>query len=975
MEDSTDGGPMVEMSQDCIEWDESNNVDLRQIGRSPLFGHLHATPKAAGRSSLQGIKRRIEESPPDSATSLRTQPSSDPQKQRPSSEQEIDGIFNILEEEDTSGTTSTRAPSASSASTQRHGNRATNSTAATMRQPVFKSTTTLATRHRRRRREVESLPSPSKRPHTMTMHSPKVAPATQSSSSELQDLLQQMSTPQSARASRVPLATIAETPEQVRHRQNIEANASTRSVDKIPPRRLDSSKVTLQPSFQQPKPQLTRTLPAAQQQQMNTRTPPAVATQQLPPRTQRIPRVSLEPPPPRPPPKTARIIIYPDKPLSSDDATNVPKPKSAVASQIMPPLLEKAAATKPADDDEFGFLDFGDDDLVNLDSLLSIRSSQRPVTVTVATQNNKPVQRQLPTMNDATHMAPPSVPSSPRPNPQPLAPRTNIMPSGATAIAILQKAVVPPPAPRIIIPEKQQMAEDDEFGDFPEVDFDAIDQVIAQHHTQPEGPNMQAPTTKQPLPMIVKNPKISSPDSELAFLTFSRYKVLAVDNNTDTYTKTLSVASWTLAMLQEQEKDRNIHKNVSESRSSKPNPVSEQSNDGRQPNLDFIMAGCLHLRGEWYHTRVDPGDELHVCSLTGRYRTDAQALPLILHSAPPLGSDIDDLVLIMHPDLLMTPTNVSEAVGCSRRAVLKARIGSTGLSSKAALVGTMRHELFGVCLQEKDFSHLTAKANVQKIVRRNAEGLLGCGVTVAEAEHDVLAMLPTIKEFVDQYTAIGREEEEIPPHPSAIVQGHGHQSDIKFVANSVQAIEETVVSPELALKGNIDAIVHATSVTLNDKVPSQTQSHNVGRVQDSVMCVELKTGHNQNSQNAHMAQLALYTLMLQVRHGTALNPHRNQNMLSPLLGDFSHDMGASTGGILLYLNDKSVRTVHVAPLLNEIKSLIGQRNVVASELARASRPRGVVLSYDKEKPEDEYRNERCVVLIHLCRLHTVAIPI
>lgn len=806
----------------------------------------------------------------------------------------------------------------------------------------------------------------------MTIHSPKVAPATQSSSSELQELLQQMSTPQSgARASRLPLATIAETPEQAQHRQSIQANSTSSSVHTIPPRRLDSSKQTLQPSFQQPKPQPTRALPATHhhQQQVNTLRP-AVATRQLPPRIQNIPRVSLEPPS-----KTARVTIYQDKPVSNH-AVNVPKPKPALASQRLP-LPEKAAATKSAEDDEFGFLDFGDDDLANLDSLLSIKSSQRPVTATVATQNNKPVQqqRQLPTITNATHnMAPQPVPSSSRrPNPQPLAPRTNIMPSNATAIAI-QKAVVPPPAPPRIIPEKQPIAEDDEFGDFPEVDFDAIDQVIAQH-TQPEGPNMQAPAaTRQSLPMIVKNPKIVSPDSELAFLTFSRYKVLAVDNDTDTYTKTLSVASWTPAMLQEQEKNRNIHRNVTESsHSSKPN--SDQSNDGRQPNLDFIMAGSLHLRGEWYHTRVDPGDELHVCSLTGRYRTDTQALPLILHSAPPPGSDIDDLVLIMHPDLLMTPTNVSEAVGCSRRAVLKSRIGSTGLSSKAALVGTMRHDLFGVCLQEKDFSHLTAKANVQKIVRKNAEGLLGCGVTVAEAEHDVLAMLPTIKQFVDQYTAIGREEEVIPPQPSAIVQGHGHQSDIKFVANSVQAIEETVVSPELALKGNIDAIVHSTFVTLNEKVPSQTQSHNVGRVQDSVMCLELKTGHNQNSQNSHMAQLALYTLMLQVRHGTALNPHRNLNMLSPLLGDFSHDMGAATGGILLYLNDKSVRTVHVAPLLNEIKSLIGQRNVVASELARASRPRGVVLSYDKERPEDEYINERYAVLTHARRLLTVAISI
>jgi hypothetical protein len=53
-------------------------------------------------------------------------------------------------------------------------------------------------------------------------------------------------------------------------------------------------------------------------------------------------------------------------------------------------------------------------------------------------------------------------------------------------------------------------------------------------------------------------------------------------------------------------------------------------------------------------------------------------------------------------------------------------------------------------------------------------------------------------------------------------------------------------------------------------------------------------------------------------------------------------------GMLLYMNSEAVRAVHVAPLMGEIKSLIGQRNVVASELLRASRPRGIVLSYENE---------------------------
>ena len=119
------------------------------------------------------------------------------------------------------------------------------------------------------------------------------------------------------------------------------------------------------------------------------------------------------------------------------------------------------------------------------------------------------------------------------------------------------------------------------------------------------------------------------------------------------------------------------------------------------------------------------------------------------------------------------------------------------------------------------------------------------------------------------------------------------------------------------------------------------------------MGLELKTGHNQKTQNAHMAQLALYSLMLQVKYGTrygqSKSPNRNESQLE--------SSGAASGGLLLYLNNEGYSSSHVLPLSNEVKSLIGQRNVLATGIRRASRPRGISLSYD-ENSRDEGNGKR-----------------
>jgi hypothetical protein len=219
------------------------------------------------------------------------------------------------------------------------------------------------------------------------------------------------------------------------------------------------------------------------------------------------------------------------------------------------------------------------------------------------------------------------------------------------------------------------MPVDDPFDDFPDVDFDVLDKCVAQVQSQPVEPPYVLPSVQVPVP--VRNPKVSPlPDSaDLQFLTFSRYKVIQVDHDVHTFTKSLAVAAWDELMLHELIWAKAIHKQDQLER------FYEQNNGGNAKK--WPVVGYIHLRGEWYHTPVSADDTIHICSVTGLYRTDAAALPLILHTCPPSGSDMnDDLLLIVHPDMLLTPTTISETTSCNRRAILKQRLGSSGFTGR-----------------------------------------------------------------------------------------------------------------------------------------------------------------------------------------------------------------------------------------------------------------------------------------------------
>jgi len=465
----------------------------------------------------------------------------------------------------------------------------------------------------------------------------------------------------------------------------------------------------------------------------------------------------------------------------------------------------------------------------------------------------------------------------------------------------------------------------DPFDDLGDIDFDALDAAVAASH----GSGARPETSTAPS-SIVCNSRSDSWQDETSYLAFTRYKILQVIKDEATYTQRLFVVPWDISMLDGRDRQA-LHKPSTLTGTTQASQHQQETSQKEAAR----NAGLLILRGSWFYLDVDQGDILHLCSLTGRFKTDASALPITLDTEPPPGSTYDDLVPIVHPEQLAIPTTITETLECSRRAVLKGRIGSQLSDSKALLLGTLRHTLFEVALKSENTSTEFLQYHIRKIVRAEAPKLVGCRMTSTEAERELTNFWPQVQAFKRQYINPAPETN----HCFANLEDITAQVT-KFALTEVKGVEEEVTSPELGLKGNLDVLVEAM----------QAPNHNFDQWIASggpnspkakrLMSVELKTHHNARPQPRHFAQLTYYTVMLLARFGHTSSPTFRRN---------PEAFDAIGGSMLLYINAKSTKALHVAPSLSEIKSLIEQRNTYSSVMARASRPRGVSLVFQDDE--------------------------
>lgn len=373
-------------------------------------------------------------------------------------------------------------------------------------------------------------------------------------------------------------------------------------------------------------------------------------------------------------------------------------------------------------------------------------------------------------------------------------------------------------------------------------------------------------------------------------------------------------------------------------------------------------AGRVHsvtLTGDWYDTEVAGGDVLHVLDICSDETDDA----LWTEESEYVVSNSSGL-LVVHPELLISPTRIAEACGCVRRSVLSERVRSLSGPNTAAVLGKVKHDFVEALIEQvlprvraaprgshsHTFTPSAAEVAglVYQSISNNAEELWYLGLTDQLADQ-LKVLVPqvvrwleqwcqrskqgtptTVTEFASTVSAAARTtpvlggnlaEKWKPAHPSLLEVG---------------GVEESVLSSVLGIRGQLDLVMRGA---VADGPPGSQRS--------VLLPVELKTGkRSPTSAVMHRAQVMLYVLMLRLR-GSFESTKEEPSDASSSLPSYPVQQSAGPAvGLLLYLSDAGGLDVEVvSPSWAELRNLMQARNSQAIHLLPRIRMHAVPRSH------------------------------
>jgi DNA replication ATP-dependent helicase Dna2 len=236
------------------------------------------------------------------------------------------------------------------------------------------------------------------------------------------------------------------------------------------------------------------------------------------------------------------------------------------------------------------------------------------------------------------------------------------------------------------------------------------------------------------------------------------------------------------------------------------------------------------LRESWFDSPCSKGAYIH---LTGNFDAAGQCIVDDAHN-----------MIILHPDHLISATVVADSISCQRRAVLQDRIKNSSDISKPQVFGNIFHELFQEAMKVNKWNLSSLRALVEAILVRHVEDLYLIQMSIPEAIEYMMSRVPALKTWAEVFL-------RTTPSAKSVVEDR-HSSKVNLSINKLLEVEEHIWSPMYGLKGNIDATVQ---VACNDGEGNR----------NLVVPLELKTG-NRDTNQAHRAQTALYTLLLSDRY-------------------------------------------------------------------------------------------------------------
>lgn len=142
----------------------------------------------------------------------------------------------------------------------------------------------------------------------------------------------------------------------------------------------------------------------------------------------------------------------------------------------------------------------------------------------------------------------------------------------------------------------------------------------------------------------------------------------------------------------------------------KASNAAEPRLDSPAPAEADAVAGVarqrkISLLGDWYDCEVEPGDVVHVLFPVGEGRDGTLRTGIVngnddevLASLHVVVDNASGKLLVVQPDILVSPTKVADTVLCARKAALQSRLASDASKSKPAVLGNLKHELFETSL-------------------------------------------------------------------------------------------------------------------------------------------------------------------------------------------------------------------------------------------------------------------------------------
>ncbi|KAJ7459871.1 AAA domain-containing protein [Mycena latifolia] len=302
--------------------------------------------------------------------------------------------------------------------------------------------------------------------------------------------------------------------------------------------------------------------------------------------------------------------------------------------------------------------------------------------------------------------------------------------------------------------------------------------------------------------------------------------------------------------------------------------------------LGSMDRGSVVLQHEWARTDVRVGD---IVNVLGSFTTSGSStLSITINSS--------DNYLILHPDLLLTPSALSSALECRRKPLLSGLVRSSSDTTPALVWGNILHEVMQGCLSSGRWEDLWVDAKIDEVIREKISDIAKINLSVEDARHEIKLRAKGLEAFSGKYIS------DSPKADALLTNTRSGPNETSLLAlPQLLDIEEDIWSPMWGLKGKIDATVLA--VISDSKSPTSNPIVTTGPKP-----FEIKTGRPVAGLE-HRAQTMLYTLLTEERYGTEVS-----------------------SGLLFYTQSEEV--VRVPAARNDVKGLIMARNEMAVYMTR-----------------------------------------